>query len=185
MRLSTDSSVPALLSDATATFTCHGYSMRLQIRKSLTVLGLFITLPVLVGWVDPSSGLPHATQILRPFDPPTQRWLPGHRGVDLPLTPGSEVYSSGDGLVVFAGNVAGTPVISVQHDGFRTTYQPVHAYVSRGETVKEGQVMGILAHSSDGHAGLHWGAKRGDDDYFNPLLLLRPTIRLKPVDELD
>ena len=42
-------------------------------------------------------------EVVRGFDPPEQRWLPGHRGVDLTATPGAAVRAAGDGRVRFAG----------------------------------------------------------------------------------
>lgn len=118
--------------------------------------------------------------VIRAYDPPAKRWLPGHRGVDLAAPEGSAVVASGDGVVHFAGMVAGMPNVSVMHaDGIRTTYQPVDPIVARGDSVRRGDVLGTLAEGPD--PGLHWGALRGDD-YLNPLdLLARRPIVLKPV----
>ena len=81
-----------------------------------------------LAYVDPTTGLPHATRITRPAQIPEKNWMPGHRGVDLALRIGSPVLTADAGTVAFVGNVAGTPVISIDHpDGIRTTYQPVHA----------------------------------------------------------
>lgn len=155
---------------------------------SVVFLALLVMLrgPVALGWVDPSTGLPYATQVLRAFDPPEKPWLAGHRGVDLALAPGAPVRAAADGVVHFAGMVAGTPVVSIQHeeDGLRTTYQPVWAFVEVGQVVREGQEIGTLGYpeQGDGYPGLHWGARVGKDEYRNPLDLLEvPTIRLKPV----
>lgn len=136
------------------------------------------------GYVDPTTGDPTATRVIRAFDKPEENWLPGHRGVDLALSVGSDVLAAGDGTVAFAGPVAGTPTISIDHsDGVRTTYQPVHSHVREGDPVTVGQTIGRLAHPSDGRPGLNWGARRGEE-YLNPLsLLAAPVIRLKPVDE--
>lgn len=74
--------------------------------------------------------------VLRTFEPPTQRWLPGHRGVDLAATSGATVYSAGDGVVHFAGPVAGKFVVSIRHpDGLLTTYEPVKSSVRAGTPV--------------------------------------------------
>lgn len=134
------------------------------------------------AYVDPTTGRPTAHKVLRPFDKPEKNWLPGHRGVDLDAPIGSTVRASEDGTVAFVGVVAGTPTLSIDHaDGVRTTYQPVHAVVEKGETVAAGQPIGRVGHPFDGHPGLHWGAKRGEE-YINPLSLLDvPAIRLKPV----
>jgi murein DD-endopeptidase MepM/ murein hydrolase activator NlpD len=94
------------------------------------------------------------------------------------------VLAAGDGVVVFAGRVAGRPVVSVDHaGGLRTTYEPVDAVVGAGQPVARGSPIGTLA---AGHAGcpvaacLHWGLRRGET-YFDPLALLRrPQVRLLP-----
>ncbi|WP_460490619.1 M23 family metallopeptidase, partial [Corynebacterium nasicanis] len=73
------------------------------------------------AYVSPTGSV----HVLRAFDRPEHNWLPGHRGVDLALPVGGAVVAAGDGVVAFAGVVAGTPTVSVDHaDGVRTTYQP-------------------------------------------------------------
>ncbi|WP_115686262.1 M23 family metallopeptidase [Corynebacterium senegalense] len=138
--------------------------------------------PPAAAWVDPSTGSPSASRVTRAPSIPAKNWMPGHRGVDLALSPGGDVRAAGDGMVAFVGVVAGVPSVSIEHDGgIRTTYLPVHARVRAGEEVTEGQVVGTLGRSPD-HEGLHWGALTGPDAYINPLTLLAaPTIRLKPV----
>lgn len=132
-------------------------------------------------WVWP-TGAP--ASVLEGFDPPSQPWGAGHRGVDLALAAGSPVLAAGAGTVAFAGLVAGRPVVSIDHDGgIRTTYEPVEPTVSVGERVAAGQVIGVLlaGHRGDGVDALHWGARTGRRTYINPLRLLRPAvIRLKP-----
>jgi len=123
--------------------------------------------------------------VLRPFDPPPERWLSGHRGVDLGGMPGQMVRAAGSGTVVYAGMVAGRGVVSIEHaGGLRTTYEPVTASVRAGQTVELGDVIGSL---DPGHAGcprdacLHWGLRRGQT-YLNPLVLIGPLrVRLKPL----
>lgn len=132
------------------------------------------------GW---PTGRP--ASVVRGFDPPTATWGSGHRGVDLSLQAGSPVLAAGDGTVVFAGAVAGRPVVSIDHaDGTRTTYEPVEASVAAGDVVTRGQTIGTLlaGHRSDGVDALHWGARTGPKSYINPLRLLHPAvIRLKPL----
>ena len=131
-------------------------------------------------WSRPVDG-----EVTRPFDPPPDRYGAGHRGVDLAGAPGSPVRAAGDGVVVFAGMVAGRPVISVDHaGGLRTTYEPVEPAVGAGQEVARGAVLGML---SGGHAGcpvaacLHWGLRRGEV-YLDPLSLLAPPeVRLLPM----
>ncbi|MCR2053745.1 M23 family metallopeptidase [Actinomyces bowdenii] len=124
--------------------------------------------------------------VVEGFDPPAVAWGRGHRGVDLAAPEGSQVRSAGDGVVAFAGVVAGRPVVSVDHaDGIRTTYEPVEPVVSAGQAVARGEVIGTLlaGHRGDGVSALHWGARTGPKTYVNPLRLLQPpVIRLKPVE---
>ncbi len=127
--------------------------------------------------------------VVRGFDAPSPDWHPGHRGVDLPGSPGQAVYAAGTATVVFAGLLAGRPVVSLAHPGgLRTSYEPVRAVVRVGQPVTAETVIGELV---AGHAGcraaacLHWGAMWGPAsgaDYVDPLGLLKSTpIRLKPL----
>lgn len=125
--------------------------------------------------------------VTRDFDAPFPNWQRGHRGVDLAAGVHQPVYAAGPGTVVFAGQLAGRPVVSIAHPGgLRTTYEPVPARVRVGGTVAAGQVIGTV---DEGHPGcpvaacLHWGAMWGPAaraDYVDPLGLLT-TIRLKPL----
>ncbi|MFD4292732.1 M23 family metallopeptidase [Rhodococcus sp. NPDC058505] len=123
--------------------------------------------------------------VVTPFDPPARDWLAGHRGVDLSAAAGQPVLAAGDGVVAFAGEVAGKPVVSVDHrGGLRTTYEPVLASVRVGQRVARGAGLGTLAAGHPGCPGscLHWGVRRGRDVYLDPLALLRPgPVRLKPL----
>ncbi|TFV47164.1 M23 family metallopeptidase [Blastococcus sp. TF02A-35] len=131
------------------------------------------------GWSAPLAG---DLLVTRPFEPPPHAYGPGHRGADLAGPAGSPVLAAGDGVVVFAGTVAGRPVVSVDHaGGLRTTYEPVEAVVGAGQPLRRGDPLGRLA---PGHPGcpaaacLHWGLRRGEA-YLDPLLVLRPPrVRL-------
>lgn len=131
-------------------------------------------------------GLPVIT---RAFDAPAPDWRRGHRGVDLAGAAGQPVYAAGPGTVVFAGLLAGRPVVSLAHPGgLRTSYEPVEASVRPGRQVYPGTPLGRLL---GGHPGcpvaacLHWGAMWGPAaraDYLDPVGLVETTpIRLKPV----
>ncbi|MBO0864125.1 MAG: peptidoglycan DD-metalloendopeptidase family protein, partial [Mycobacterium sp.] len=64
--------------------------------------------------------------VIRGFDAPSPNWNPGHRGVDLAAVAGQQVYAAGSAIVVFAGMLAGRPVVSLAHPGgLRTSYEPV------------------------------------------------------------
>ena len=120
----------------------------------------------------------HRVQILRPFDPPSSPWGSGHRGVDLAMPAGSEIFSAREGTVFFVGTIAGKPSISIKHSELiRTTYTPVKSDLKVGATVTTGQKIGTL---EAGHPGLHFGVKIDDRHYLNPLLLILGPIRLLP-----
>ncbi|WP_079046191.1 murein hydrolase activator EnvC family protein [Carbonactinospora thermoautotrophica] len=125
---------------------------------------------------------PHV--ILREYAPPPAPWLPGHRGVDLAARPGQVVRSAADGVVSYAGLLAGRSVVAVVHGSVRTTYEPVAPLVAVGTRVAAGALIGQLE-DRPGHCGgrhcLHWGLLR-DTEYLNPLALLRRgPSRLLPV----
>ncbi len=132
-----------------------------------------------------SSPLGDPPVVTRPFAAPSSPYGPGHRGADLAGVPGDVVRAAGDGVVVFAGMVAGRPVVSVDHaDGLRTTHEPVTPAVAAGQVVARGDPLGALV---AGHGGcpaaacLHWGLRRGGT-YLDPLSLLRPPrVRLLPL----
>ena len=130
--------------------------------------------------------LPAPHHVVRGFDPPIQPWLSGHRGVDLAGRVGEPVLAAGDGVIAFAGRIAGVPIVSVQHpDGLRTTYLPVATRRPAGAPVTRGERIGRLAVAGS-HclpaACLHWGLKRGPD-YLDPLALLKLNpVRLLPLD---
>ncbi|GFG49775.1 peptidase M23 [Mycolicibacterium agri] len=127
--------------------------------------------------------------VMRVFDAPTPNWQRGHRGVDLAGAADQPVYAAGAGTVVFAGELAGRPVVSVAHPGgLRTSYEPVTPVVRPGQLVAEGTPLGGLVAGHSGCAApacLHWGAMWGpaaNADYVDPLGLLASTpIRLKPL----
>lgn len=122
--------------------------------------------------------------VVRPFEPPATPYGPGHRGVDLGAPPDTQVLAAGDGIVVYAGPLAGRGVVSIAHTGgLRTTYEPVTALVHAGQRVARGTVIAVL---TPGHCVaavcLHWGARRGTE-YVDPLgLLSSGRVRLLPWD---
>jgi murein DD-endopeptidase MepM/ murein hydrolase activator NlpD len=130
--------------------------------------------------------LPGPDVITSNFDPPSQPWLAGNRGVDLAGRPAKSVHASQPGLVTFAGQIAGIGVVAVTDGALRTTYEPLQVTVQRGERVTAGQVIGRLSvkgsHCAP-RACLHWGLLRGSD-YLDPLALLGlEQVRLLPLED--
>lgn len=116
------------------------------------------------------------------FDPPAVAWASGHRGVDVAADAGTTVVAPADGIVSFAGLVAGRPVLVVTHGDTRTTLEPVVATVAVGTRVAAGQQVGVLeaGHACAAASCLHWGLRRGEE-YLDPLgLLVAHEVRLLP-----
>jgi murein DD-endopeptidase MepM/ murein hydrolase activator NlpD len=101
------------------------------------------------------------------------------------------VYAAGSGAVVFAGELAGRPVISIAHPGgLRTSYEPVPDPVRPGQLVAAGAALGelVAGHPGCAVACLHWGCDVGPAP--TPTTSIRsgcwpPPIRLKPLHGLD
>jgi murein DD-endopeptidase MepM/ murein hydrolase activator NlpD len=123
--------------------------------------------------------------VRRGFDPPRVVWGSGHRGVDLVAKPGQAILAAASGSVAFVGSIAGKPVISIDHGGVRTTYEPVISTMQVAERVTLGQKIGVLGRGGHCHGCLHWGLREGKK-YLDPLLLLAdPGGRLRLVAEAE
>lgn len=123
------------------------------------------------------------SKVPRLFDPPAQKWLAGHRGIDLDLPSGAPIFAATQATVRYADELVDRPVISLEDaQGRRYTYEPVIPVVSQGDRVERGELIGFLAegHGKSGTA-LHFGVKDGADGYLNPLELLGGRIRLWPL----
>lgn len=120
--------------------------------------------------------LPPPVTVARGFAPPPDPWSAGHRGVDLVAPAGTPVLAPRDGVVTFAGPVAGRSLVTVTHDdGLRSTFEPVTPRVGRGERVGAGAPVGTVARGSHCARCLHWGVRRppyGPADYLDPASLV-------------
>jgi murein DD-endopeptidase MepM/ murein hydrolase activator NlpD len=117
--------------------------------------------------------------VIDPYRPPACHWCPGNRGIDYATVPGDPVRAAANGVVAFAGPVAGRLVIVVNHpDGLRTTYDGVAALATLvGTFVRADDVVGLAGDR------LHFGVRRGDT-YLDPGLFLAvscPRARLVPL----
>ena len=145
-----------------------------QVMRTLAVL-----LIVLVCYAFPvpasADGLvlepPVPGRLVRGFDD-VERYAAGHRGVDLEADEGDRVRAAAQGVVRFAGPVAGQATVSIDHgNGWRTTYQPVNASVAVGHVVTAGEVIGTIALGHCSTGCLHWGLTNGVD-YADPYAYL-------------
>jgi murein DD-endopeptidase MepM/ murein hydrolase activator NlpD len=104
---------------------------------------------------------------------PAHEYGPGHRGIDLDLLGDSAVRAPADGIVAFAGDVAGRGILTIDHgNGLVTTLEPVDTVLVPGTQVRRGENVAMLA--AGGHAAsgeLHFGV-RLHGKYINPMLLL-------------
>ena len=119
----------------------------------------------LCGWpvLDP--------RIEREFEKPAKRWLSGHRGIDLTAQAGTVIVAPQAGIIRFAGKVAEKDVVSMRHsNGVISTFEPATTTLTVGAAVTQGQFIGTVGGASDHCTGqcLHWGLKRGEDDYLDP-----------------
>jgi murein DD-endopeptidase MepM/ murein hydrolase activator NlpD len=138
------------------------------------------------AWVRPVDGA-----VVRAFDAPDGPYGAGHRGVDLAAAPGTPVRAAGDGVVVFAGVIAGTSHVTVLHDsGLRTSYSFLRdVSVRAGREVSRGDVVGASGGTGGDHDGsvLHFGLRLGER-YLDPMLLFAPVdltavVHLAPAGE--
>lgn len=139
------------------------------------------------SWRPPVGALPVA--VVHPFRAPPGPYAAGHRGVDLAAEAGDPVLAPAAGRVLFAGQVAGRPLVVLVHaGGVRTTYEPVAPSVAVGDRVAAGEVLGAVV-AAGSHClpvtCLHWGARTGGGGrYVDPMALLegRGPVRLLPLD---
>ena len=101
------------------------------------------------------------------FRPPAHVGDRGNRGWEYTAQPGSEIRAAQDGVVHFAGQIAGTYYVSINHaDGLKTTHTDVaDIQVSKSEPVTQGQLL-----ASTASAQFHFGVLR-DDEYVDPASL--------------
>ena len=126
--------------------------------------------------------------VTRPFEAPESRWGPGHRGIDLAASAGAMVRAAGAGTVTFAGSVAGTLAITIDHGGgLESTYSRLsESYVTLGQSVEPGTWIGVVGDAHAGVPGLHLGVKL-HGEYVDPATLIGPldlsaAIHLAPVE---
>jgi hypothetical protein len=138
-------------------------------------------LPWLVPPVDGAVG--------RPFAAPATQWGSGHRGVDFEAPAGTSVRAAASGTVLFAGRVASSQAVTVQHGGgLQTTYSVLsEVLVSRGDSVAQGHWIGRVGGShSDTGGGLHFGVKLAgayvDPQDFLGALDFSEAIHLAPLE---
>jgi murein DD-endopeptidase MepM/ murein hydrolase activator NlpD len=104
--------------------------------------------------------------VLDPFREPAGPYGPGNRGLEYGTTPGGPARAIGDGVVAFAGQVAGRLVLSVVHpDGLRSSLTGLaEVTVGVGTVVAAGDPVGRTG------PRLHLGVRR-NGRYIDPATL--------------
>ncbi|WP_378145627.1 murein hydrolase activator EnvC family protein [Cnuibacter sp. UC19_7] len=160
------------------------------------LLALVSSVLVLLG--PPSAGARHprwawpvegAPVVARGYEAPATRYGAGHRGLDLAVGVGGVVLAPADGTVAFAGQVAGRPVLALEHGGgYRSSLEPVSSTLAVGDTVTRGQPVGAVAEGGHCTGCVHFGVRlRGE--YLDPRALivgipravLLPAVAVAPV----
>lgn len=116
--------------------------------------------------------------VIRDFDPPTDPYGSGHRGIDVAAAAGTPILAPEAGTVSFAGKVGGELFITLDHGGgLQSTYSWISAtLVHKGDVVARGSQIGL---TGQGHPGslvphLHFGVKL-DGAYVDPMDYLSPA----------
>jgi murein DD-endopeptidase MepM/ murein hydrolase activator NlpD len=127
------------------------------------------TVPSALTRADESSTVhtpPVEGRVIDPFRPPDEPWLPGNRGIEYETRPGEVVRASADGVVTFAGSVAGSFFVTVRHDGTLVTTVGFvgSVVVSVGDLVQQGSALAVAGDS------IHFTARRSGE-YIDPELL--------------
>jgi len=123
---------------------------------------------------------PAEAWVVDPFREPPCPWCAGNRGIDFGLQGSHSIRAVGGGVVTFAGQVAGTNYVVVEHaDGWKLTYGKLQSmHVGRGDVVAGRAVVGTAVDS-------YFFGLRVDGTYRDPspyLGRLRSRPRLIPID---
>lgn len=110
---------------------------------------------------------PVAAPVTDPFRPPDHPYGPGNRGIEYGTEPGQDVVAVADGVVEFAGPVAGRPVVVVANGGgLRSSYVNLRErLVVRGQLVTRGEPIAVA------DAAFHLGVRRAGH-YLDPARLI-------------
>lgn len=124
-------------------------------------------------WRMPLEG----AEVVRGFEAPAHDYGPGHRGIDISGR-GDTVVASADGVIAFAGPVAGRGVVTLDHGGgLVSSIEPVEDAPAPGTVVAAGDPVGALA--AGGHTApgtIHLGVRLAGR-YIDPLPLFGDVPR--------
>lgn len=116
------------------------------------------------GWQWPVSG---ERSIIRDYDAPSSAYAAGHRGIDLPVTVGTNVVAPVESVVSFAGVIAGRGILTLRTGDIQISFEAVDAHVHEGDHVTAGEV--IATSSTGTHCEcLHVGVRKAGA-YLSPM----------------
>lgn len=110
--------------------------------------------------------LPVQRPVVDRFRPPATQWGAGNRGWEFATAEGDPVSAVGPGVVTYAGWVAGTGVVTLDHGGglLSSVTGLAAVLVLRGQAVRAGDLLGRA------REGLHLGFRQ-HGTYIDPALL--------------
>jgi hypothetical protein len=122
--------------------------------------------------------------IKREFSPPSARFAPGHRGIDIKAL--APFQSPVLGTVTFRGLVNNRMVLTIRSDrGYLLSFEPICSELEVGGRVARGQLIGSYCagevdYEPHCESCVHFSVRTARG-YLNPLLfyrLLRPSVLL-------
>ncbi|MEZ5176607.1 MAG: M23 family metallopeptidase [Acidimicrobiia bacterium] len=131
------------------------------------MLGSLVSVALLVSGACPAVGAQPGT-IVRAYEPVGR--FAGHWGIDIAAAEGAPVAVVGDGVVTFAGSVAGRLSVTVASGSAKVSYSYLAAIsVSEGQRVVRGATVGVVG-THGGRAAFHLSF-RVDGRYRDPKAL--------------
>jgi murein DD-endopeptidase MepM/ murein hydrolase activator NlpD len=101
-----------------------------------------------------------------------------HRGIDLDAAQDDELFAPFAGTISASGKVSGTPYVTIDHSGLKSTFQPAKlmSSIKKGDELTKGQEFATVDFAGDTapshcteESCVHWGVRDESDTYFNPL----------------
>ena len=135
-------------------------------------------------------------QINQPFGVNTEYYsrfgLPGHEGIDIEASFGSNIYAVADGVVdkIFTdpqGHSYGLHIYIRHQNGYRTLYSQLsEIFVDVGQTIEAGDVIGLAGSSGNStgphlHFGLYLDGATANNLTAYPIDIIDPTPFLTPL----
>lgn len=155
----------------------------MSVRRSLLIVIVLssvaaVCAPIPASAADVFLRPPVDAPVLDPFRLPDGPYGPGNRGIEYDTRAGASIAAAGAGIVVFAGPVAGTLHVTIDHgSGLRTSYSFVAAI-----TVRRGDVVAAGARVAEAGGPFHFGA-RLHGTYIDPATIMgraHLTVALVP-----